>query len=200
MENINVNSNVNQSIKGQFVSREVVTCQSLAVEYILKTTYDSNENYENAPFNYDDIENQYIDNSEEIDELAIKIEELENTKEELEDKIIELEREEQGENLKEITELVEKSDKIRDEISTLEDKKDELEAEQEDPQEVYEWWEVSSYLCNKLKEYGEVVIDHMNLWGRCTTGQAILLDSIISQICYDMEILEGQEHSWADRI
>lgn len=67
---------------------------------------------------------------------------------------------------------------------------------EEEPQEVYEWWIVSSWLLGKLKEHGEVIIDHMNIWGRCTTGQAILLDGIISDICEELEILEGQKHEW----
>lgn len=64
--------------------------------------------------------------------------------------------------------------------------------------EVFEWWIVSNYLYNKLKEKGEVVTEWGNnyYWGRCTTGQSILLDSVISSICYDMEILEGQKFSW----
>ena len=65
--------------------------------------------------------------------------------------------------------------------------------------EIFEWWIVSSYLYNKLKEKGEVVTEWGNnfYWGRCTTGQGILLDGVISSICYDMEILEGQTFSWA---
>ena len=36
----------------------------------------------------------------------------------------------------------------------------------------------------------------MTVWGRATTGQAILLDGVISEICSDMEILEGQANEW----
>lgn len=67
-----------------------------------------------------------------------------------------------------------------------------------EPQEVYEWWIVTEYLYNKLKEKGQVVLQFGNncYWGRCTTGQAILLDGIITSICRDMEILEGQANEW----
>lgn len=58
-----------------------------------------------------------------------------------------------------------------------------LEAEFEpELKEVYEWWKVSSLLLDKLAEQGEVVIRDFNLWGRGTTGQSIILDSVITEI------------------
>lgn len=71
---------------------------------------------------------------------------------------------------------------------------------QNEPQEIYEYWLVSEYLGNKLKAKGEPVLEwglHL-IWGRTTTGQAILLDGVISEICEDMEILEGQKYSWKE--
>lgn len=64
--------------------------------------------------------------------------------------------------------------------------------------EIYEWWIVSEYLYNKLKEKGYCVLEWGNnyYYGRCCTGQAILLDYNISLICEDMEILQGQKYSW----
>ncbi len=69
------------------------------------------------------------------------------------------------------------------------------------PVEIYEWWIVTSYLYEKLKEKGQPVLEWGNnyYWGRCTTGQAILLDGVISDICIDMEILEGQKYSWEEK-
>ena len=71
-----------------------------------------------------------------------------------------------------------------------------------DIQEIYEWWIISEFLYRKLKEKGEPVLEWGNnyYWGRTTTGQAILLDNVITKICQDMEILEGQKHSWANKI
>lgn len=48
--------------------------------------------------------------------------------------------------------------------------------------EIYEWWKCSSWLIEKLAEKGECVIKDFNLWGRCCSGQAILLDSVITEI------------------
>ena len=67
-------------------------------------------------------------------------------------------------------------------------------------QEVFEWWMVSSYLCEKLKEKGCPIIEYENIWGRTTTGQAILLDYVITEICAEMEILQGQKYSWEKSI
>lgn len=65
-------------------------------------------------------------------------------------------------------------------------------------QEVFEWWAVSEYLYRKLQNHGEVVVDTGScyVWGRTTTGQAILLDGVISEICVEMEIFEGQQYAW----
>lgn len=71
---------------------------------------------------------------------------------------------------------------------------------EEEQQEIYEWWIVSEFLHRKLKEYNEPILEWGNnyYWGRTTTGQAILLDSVISSIAEEMEILEGQKYSWAE--
>lgn len=68
--------------------------------------------------------------------------------------------------------------------------------------EIYEWYAVSDWLGKRLSQYGEVVIDAYGkrYWGRQCTGQSIICDSVIEQIAYDLEILEGQTHSWEGRI
>ena len=56
-------------------------------------------------------------------------------------------------------------------------------------EEAYEHWIVSDWLARKLEEAGEMVTDDflgLTLWGRCTTGQAILLDSVICSIYNDL--------------
>ena len=68
-----------------------------------------------------------------------------------------------------------------------------------EPQEIFEWWIVTSWFYEKLKEQGQPVLEWGNnyYWGRCCTGQAILLDSVISRICSDMEILQGMANDWS---
>lgn len=48
--------------------------------------------------------------------------------------------------------------------------------------EIYEYWIVSNWLIEKLADKGEAIIRHENIWCRTTTGQAILLDSVIREI------------------
>ena len=186
------NSNVNQTIKGKFVSNEVKACVSMTTEYILKQ-----EDYQDAPFTWDDVENLTIDNSEKIEKLQEEIETLEEqAQEEVEESEGLLESEEISgfTHERNLEQIEEKYNSLKEK---LQDQIEELENEQEEQQEVFEWWIVSDFLCRKLKNQGEVVIDSENIWGRCCTGQAILLDGVISNICEEMEILEGMANDWS---
>ncbi|MBS6831862.1 MAG: hypothetical protein KH216_03380 [Clostridiales bacterium] len=51
--------------------------------------------------------------------------------------------------------------------------------------EVLEWWLVTPWLAERLKELGEIIIDELGCrwWGRLTSGQAIHMDSVIREIC-----------------
>lgn len=64
--------------------------------------------------------------------------------------------------------------------------------------EIFEWYIVTEYLYNKLREKDEPVMEWGNnyYWGRCTSGQAVMLDGVISEICSEMEILDGQTNAW----
>jgi len=70
------------------------------------------------------------------------------------------------------------------ELETIENLKDEQE-----PQEVMEWWVVSDWLLNRLEAKGQPVLrtDFGDWWGRCGTGQAILLDRVIEEIYDDLQ-------------
>ena len=60
--------------------------------------------------------------------------------------------------------------------------------------EVYEHWIVSEWLADRLEAKGQSVerdFHGLTVWGRCCTGQAILLDSIICDI-YDETIGAGE--------
>ena len=147
-----VNSNVNQSIKGKFVGREVYTCFSYEMQAIIEAEQDRQRSrgaLSNPLPTWEDVENLCIDCDEHYKDHGY-----------------------------------ESADDMRDSGA--------------DGQEIYEWWIVSSHLYNKLKENGEPVLEWGNnyYWGRTTTGQTILLDGVISRICSDMEILQGQKYSW----
>ena len=65
-------------------------------------------------------------------------------------------------------------------------------------QEICEWIHVSNSLHDKLREKGHPVWndDKVHVWGRTSTGQAIFFDDVISGICSNMEIFEGQKNEW----
>lgn len=194
--NGDVDSVVNQRIKREFVNREVLCCDTSVVEYILRQ---ENFTYDDVPFTYGDIENLYLDNQEEIDELEEKIQELEDSKPDEPDS---WDYEIDQEFYDACDAYEEEVKEIDNEIEALNNEIQELEYQQERPQEVFEWWRVTNYLYEKLRNKGEVVLEGPNgyYWGRCCTGQAILLDGVISQICADNEILEGQEYDWSKRM
>lgn len=55
--------------------------------------------------------------------------------------------------------------------------------------EAYEHWIVSNWLARKLRDKGEMVSDDilgLTVWGRCTSGQAILLDGVICEIAAEL--------------
>ena len=61
---------------------------------------------------------------------------------------------------------------------------EEVEPEPE-PKEIYEYWSVSNSLARWLDDAGEAVhtdVHGHNIWGRCTTGQAISMDHVIREM------------------
>ncbi len=73
-----------------------------------------------------------------------------------------------------------------EQISKMDDPFEVAEDDYNEP-EVFEYWAVSDWLYRKLRDRGEVVIDsYPQVWGRCTTGQAIKLDGVIRSIGRDL--------------
>jgi len=173
------------------------------VEFILRS-----EDHDNKPFEYSDIENYYIypelgefeggsedDKEEYIEELEAKIIANHDKINDLDNTVTKYESDEDNTHLweaalSECEKLEAENDQLNDTLSDIRD----LDSE---PQEVYEWYMVSSYLLSKLSDYGHPVISSEYIWGRGATGQAILLDHVITKICANMEILHGQSNSWA---
>lgn len=50
--------------------------------------------------------------------------------------------------------------------------------------EVMEWWLIDSWLAERLKREGEVIIEQYDCcwWGRLSSGQAIYMDDVIRKI------------------
>lgn len=64
--------------------------------------------------------------------------------------------------------------------------------------EAYEHWIVSRWFGQQLAGQGEMVgeLFGLTIWGRCTTGQSICLDSVIHSIAQSLGILSGQANEW----
>ena len=170
----NGNNTVNQKIKGEFIDKHVYMNVNIMAEYILK------QEDRDAPFSYEDIENLYS-----YPEYIGTFANFEGGSED--EKTAEIERLEYLQNSDGNTE--EETEEIKNDIFELERLENEC-------QDIFEYWAVSSYLAEKLSKNGYCIISEQNIWGRTTTGQGILLDYIITKICADMEILQGQANSW----
>lgn len=163
------NSIKNQHIKEKFVGNHVYACVTSMIEFVLTAS----QSLSDAPVTMDELDSSYYYEDSQGTQYS------------------EQEREER---------IVELTDELEDAEDALLVEQQIAELEDLSPiyPEIYEWWIVSPFLAGKLAAYGQTVLDDgMNrYWGRCTTGQAILLDRVISEICRDMEILEGQVHQW----
>lgn len=56
-----------------------------------------------------------------------------------------------------------------------------------EPREIYEWWRVSPWLLERLREAGEPILDndYGEWWGRTCTGQSIAMDYVIRKIAQE---------------
>ena len=188
------NDGQNQDIKSRFIDREVYCNVGTLVEYCLSKGSEDRD----SPVNYDDLENMYSYPEWSKTVLGEELYFEGGTEKQKTEFLEEFDRlTEESESLFEKEEISEETHERNLEI--IQEAREEVEELETEAAEVFEWWAVSSYLFEQLRDRGYVVIDtgSVNVWGRTTTGQAILLDGVITRICADMKILEGQEYSWA---
>lgn len=173
------NSIVNQEIKGKFISQHVFCNVNSLVEFSISKSIEGDQN---APIQFEDVENLYT-----YPELIGKHVNFDGGTED--------ERETEIQRLMELSTL---DSTTPLQVEEIEADIEELKNLDTQAQDVFEWWAISDYFMRQLRERGYVVYtdSYYNYWGRTTTGQAILLDGIVSRICSDMEILEGQKNSW----
>lgn len=183
----------NQKIKQKFVAREVYCNVNSLVEYCLKQGFEDPD----SPVNLDDIENYYTVNWENV--LYTILQDWDERQTDL----IAYANDPDTFNRR-----VKTSGDFEVFFNSLdEDERREL-CEQFDiacetePAEIFEWWAVSDFLYENLKKKGCTVVDtgSCKVWGRQTTGQAIILDYVITEICAEMGILDGQANSWANHV
>ena len=144
-----------------FVSENFLSSHTAGVDFILKKSWEDSD----APFSWDDVTNPYDYESYKDELLANKME----LAKEFSSEIVEFGTFEDWFNSLDHHELKQKGDKIGLYIDEF-------------TQEPYEWWAVSGWVCSKLDENGERVIDSWNYWGRCCTGQSIMLDYCVHKV------------------
>lgn len=159
-----------QKLCHEFVEREVYCNVSGLVEYILR----KGNNVDDTPFSIDDIQNPMECAEFKFNDTWFRLSnEVEiNQWRELQMEIIdrqfekgEISQETHDSTVNEIDKFCEYADEITSEY-----------------QEVSEYWIVSPWLIQKLCERHEVVIMSEQIWGRCTTGQSIMIDDVIQDI------------------
>ncbi|MFA5240430.1 MAG: zinc ribbon domain-containing protein [Phycisphaerae bacterium] len=168
---INHNSSINQDIKRRFVERDVLACFSYEMESVLRAGI----NYQDKEYplpTAEDIQNAYEYKCPDCGEVFNPDDNCQ-------------EREKDGQSVF----VCPACGKCYESQGDLEN----------EPQEVFEWWIITEWLAKKLLAHNEPIIEWGNnwYWGRTCSGQAILLDSVISQICEEQEILEGQKYDWS---
>ena len=57
----------------------------------------------------------------------------------------------------------------------------------DNPQEIFEWYLVSDWFLDRIREINEPIIDndYGEYWGRCCTGQAIYLDYNMQELAFE---------------
>ena len=132
------NSTQNQKIKGQFVDKHIYAGATQIVEFALQ----AGSGNEDAPFQYEELEDtSYFEgNDDTVYSPEEKENQLEAWKQELEDLEYRLLDEEAG------GELPEAQHKLMSDMQMLE-------AAEQQFVEIYEWWIVSRYLGEKLKQH-----------------------------------------------
>ncbi len=189
-------SEANQRIKQKFVNREVYSHVGTMVEYILSKSYEERD----IPFSWDDVTNLYRPYCPECGDSAgfedITAYKCGNCDEIFEEKPVTCSCYDEDDD-EPYEDLFEEIDAYKCEnCGHIVEDKDDLDNENA---EIFEWYIVSSFLCGKLEEHGEPVISDEDIWGRTCTGQSIMLDGVITRICYEMGILEGQKYDWSEQ-
>lgn len=73
---------------------------------------------------------------------------------------------------------------LKKEILSYDDIMNLFDEETEETKEIFEWWIVSDWMAEKLKEENEPILetDYGTWWGRTCFGQAVDMDDVIRRI------------------
>jgi len=61
--------------------------------------------------------------------------------------------------------------------------------EEDDYFEIYEWWSISEWLADKLKNLDEIILDtpHGYFWGRSSTGVCLITESVLEHVVINLK-------------
>ena len=177
---MNTNSVENQRIKARFVEDNVLACQTGLIEELLSQeliSYEAPEMYYCSPLHSGAFEGNEA-------EKEARIEELEEKSRELDDFLLEPDQGDEPER-----------EAVEEELENIQEDISDLKCCEPTYGEPLEWWLVNSWLAEKLEAEDEIIIEEWSChwWGRQTSGQAILLDGVISRICHDLNMLDDAE-------
>lgn len=187
---------VNQRIKDKFVDMHVLYCVTGTTEYILSKSYEDAE----APFNWEQVVNLSRPVCDECYNDSFNEVNVDN---------VEIFQDKDGDYIcpfcgccndteQEARECCMGAEDYVYQCSSCGKYFLELSDATEQENDIFEWRQVSSTLAHLLEEEGETIIEDEDIWGRGCTGQSISMDGVISNICYKLEILEGQKYEWEE--
>jgi hypothetical protein len=150
-----------------FINNCVSGCISMEVEYILKKSYEDSE----APLSYEDLDLFDIDKARE--HLLYKFDENQEEYIKIANDPDNFNRRVKNKSDFEVFLNSLSKDELKDLFGDLNEDTAEAEAE------VYEWWIIQDPLKYRLEQEGEIFLKGgcVDIWGRCTSGQSISLDS-----------------------
>lgn len=177
-----------QLLAERYLERDIVYCQSYLVEELMSSGADG--------FSLEEVVNLYPDPEEwTVEQCREYLEDRGESTDYLPDPLT-MDREELEEALEGVSlgffavDGVDEPFRARllkamneEEVDGVEEWRDAV-RDNSEAAEVYEWWLVTDWLADKLEDAGEPILRAANCawWGRCTTGQSIILDGTLQNI------------------
>jgi hypothetical protein len=146
-----------------FIRDGVLCCLSMEYDYILKKSYEDKD----TPFSYEDLDLFDLDKARET--LTYIYEDKEQELKEYANNPDTFNRKVKTKGDFEVFLNSLSQEELKEMCKTFEIDQSDTDAE------VYEWWGVADPLKYRLEKQGEIFLNEV--WGRCTTGQSIALDS-----------------------
>ena len=185
-----LNDTQKQTLAAKMLGSHSVRLSTAIVEYIL-----AQDDYENAPFTFEDITNHEYYGVVTINGFEHQLTESERDEKlefytylqgKAQDVFDTLEQKWMNEEDENKTDLLQgRMDKFEPSLDRLNVIVDNLESmDFDDLPEIFQWFSCDSWLIRELESAGECTLDE-EFWGRQCCGQSIALDHVIQKIAFD---------------